>query len=64
MSNFISTHWGTYKFSVDKNQKLSLTNWDSDPSPTEFGLGLADAVTDDLRTVSYTHLTLPTILLV
>jgi len=49
MSNFISTHWGTYKFSVDKNQKLSLTNWESDPSPTEFGLGLADAATDDLR---------------
>ena len=49
MSNFISTHWGTYKFSVDKNQKLSLANWESDPSPTEFGIGLADAATDDLR---------------
>ena len=49
MSNFISTHWGTYKFSVDKNQKLSLTNWESYPSPTEFGIGLADAATDDLR---------------
>ena len=25
--NFVSSHWGTYKFSVDKNKKIQLDNW-------------------------------------
>jgi biotin/methionine sulfoxide reductase len=47
--NFVSSHWGTYKFSVDKNKKIQLDNWGLDSSPTEFGLGLADAAVDHLR---------------
>jgi len=47
--NFVSSHWGTYKFSVDKNKKIKLDNWELDSSPTEFGLGLADAAIDNLR---------------
>ncbi|WP_416679015.1 molybdopterin-dependent oxidoreductase [Candidatus Pseudothioglobus sp. Uisw_016] len=47
--NFVSSHWGTYKFSVDKNKKIQLDNWGLDSSPTEFGLGLADAAIDNLR---------------
>ena len=49
MSNYISTHWGTYKVSQDKNNKIKLENWELDSSPTEFGLGLTDAAVDDLR---------------
>ena len=47
--NFVSSHWGTYNFSVDKNKKIQLDNWGLDSSPTEFGLGLADAAVDHLR---------------
>ena len=47
--NYVSSHWGTYKFSVDKNKKIKLDNWELDSSPTEFGLGLADAAIDNLR---------------
>jgi len=47
--NYVSTHWGTYKFSVDANKKIKLDNWELDSSPTEFGLGLADAAIDNLR---------------
>ena len=47
--NFVSSHWGTYNFSVDKNKKIQLDNWGLDSSPTEFGLGLADAAIDNLR---------------
>jgi len=49
MSNYVSTHWGTYKFSKDENNKIHLDNWELDSSPTEFGLGLADAANDHLR---------------
>ena len=49
MSNYVSTHWGTYKFSVDENNKIKLDNWELDSSPTEFGLGLVDAANDKLR---------------
>ena len=49
MGNYVSTHWGTYKFSVDENNKIKLDNWELDSSPTEFGLGLADAANDELR---------------
>ena len=49
MSNYIGTHWGTYKFFKDKNKKIKLDNFELDPSPNKYGLGLADAVTDDLR---------------
>ena len=47
--NFVSSHWGTYNFSVDRNKKIQLDNWGLDSSPTEFGLGLADAAIDNLR---------------
>ena len=47
--NFVSSHWGTYNFSVDKNKKIQLDNWGLDSAPTEFGLGLADAAIDNLR---------------
>ena len=47
--NFVSLHWGTYNFSVDKNKKIQLDNWGLDSSPTEFGIGLADAAIDNLR---------------
>ena len=47
--NFVSSHWGTYNFSVDKNKKIQLDNWGLDSSPTEFGIGLADAAIDNLR---------------
>ena len=49
MSNYVSTHWGTYKFSVDENKKIKLNSWELDSSPTKFGLGLADAANDELR---------------
>lgn len=49
MPNYISTHWGTYKVSQDRTNKIKLENWELDSSPTEFGLGLADAAVDDLR---------------
>ena len=49
MSNYVSTHWGTYKFSLDENKKIKLDHWELDSSPTEFGLGLADAAVDELR---------------
>ena len=49
MSNYVSTHWGTYKFSVGENNKIKLDNWELDSSPTEFGLGLVDAANDKLR---------------
>ena len=49
MSDYISTHWGTYKFSMDKDNKIKLDNWELDLSPTEFGLDLAEAAIDDLR---------------
>jgi len=49
MSDYISTHWGTYKFSKDKDNKIKLDNWELDTSPTQFGLGLAEAAVDDLR---------------
>ena len=26
MSNFVTTHWGTYKFSVDKSKKIKSGN--------------------------------------
>ena len=47
--NFVSSHWGTYNFSVDRNKKIQLDNWGLDSSPTEFGIGLADAAIDNLR---------------
>jgi|TARA_B110000438_G_scaffold44823_1_gene44824 biotin/methionine sulfoxide reductase len=43
MSDYISTHWGTYKFSKDKDKKIKLDNWEFDTSPTQFRLGLAEA---------------------
>ena len=46
MSSFVSTHWGTYRFSEDANKKIKLANWNLDSSPTKFGLGLADAAND------------------
>ena len=49
MSNYVSTHWGTYKFSLDENKKIKLDHWELDSSPTDFGLGLADAAVDELR---------------
>ena len=49
MSNYVSTHWGTYKVSQDRSNKIKLDNWELDSCPTEFGLGLADAAVDDLR---------------
>ena len=49
MTDYVSTHWGTYKFSKDNNKKVKLDNWALDSSPTEFGLGLADAAIDNLR---------------
>ena len=49
MSNYIGTHWGTYKFFKDKNNKLKLDNFELDPFPNEYGLGLAEAAIDDLR---------------
>ena len=49
MSNYVSTHWGTYSFSRDANKKIKLANWNLDSSPTKFGLGLADAANDSLR---------------
>ena len=49
MSNYVSTHWGTYSFSKDANKKIKLANWNLDSSPTKFGLGLADAANDSLR---------------
>ena len=49
MSNYIGTHWGTYKFFKDKNEKIKLDNFELDPSPNEYGLGLANAATDNLR---------------
>ena len=49
MSNYVSTHWGTYKFSLDENKKIKLDHCELDSSPTEFGLGLADAAVDELR---------------
>jgi len=49
MPNYVSTHWGTYKVSQDITNKIKLENWELDSSPTEFGLGLADAAVDDLR---------------
>jgi biotin/methionine sulfoxide reductase len=47
--NFVSSHWGTYRSSVDKSKKILLGNWELDFSPTEFGLGLADAAIGNLR---------------
>ena len=49
MSNYVSTHWGTYKVFQDKDKKIKLENWELDSYPTKFGLGLADASIDDLR---------------
>ena len=49
MSNHVSTHWGTYKFSRDKEKKIKLDSWELDSKPTKFGLGLADASIDELR---------------
>ena len=49
MSNYVSTHWGTYKVSQDRSNNIKLENWELDSCPTEFGLGLADAAVDDLR---------------
>ena len=49
MSNYVRTHWGTYKVSQDRTNKIKLENWELDSCPTEFGLGLGDAAVDDLR---------------
>ena len=49
MTNYIGTHWGTYKFFKDKKEQIKLDNFEIDPSPTEYGLGLAEAAIDDLR---------------
>ena len=49
MSDYIGTHWGTYKFFKDKNEKLKLDNFEIDPLPNEYGLGLAEAAIDNLR---------------
>ena len=39
MSNYVSTHWGTYKYFKDKDKKIKLKNWELDSYPTKFGLG-------------------------
>ena len=49
MSNYVGTHWGTYKFFKDKKDKIKLDNFELDPSPNEYGLGLAEAAIDNLR---------------
>ncbi len=49
MSDYISTHWGTYKVYQDKDNKIKLDSWELDARPTKFGLGLADASIDELR---------------
>ena len=49
MTNYIGTHWGTYRFLKDKNEKIKLDNFELDPFPSEYGLGLADAAIDHLR---------------
>ena len=62
MTNFVSTHWGTYETSKNNQNNIKINKWSKDPNPSDFGLGFLDAATSDLRInpVSYTHLTLPT----
>ena len=49
MTNFVSTHWGTYETSKNNQNNIKINNWSKDPNPSDFGLGFLDAATSDLR---------------
>ena len=49
MTNFVSTHWGTYEISKNNEQNIKLNKWSKDPNPSNFGLGFLESATSDLR---------------
>ena len=49
MTNFVSTHWGTYETSKNNQSNIKINKWSKDPNPSDFGLGFLDAATSDLR---------------
>jgi len=49
MTNFVSTHWGTYETSKNNQNNIKINKWSKDPNPSNFGLGFLDAATSDLR---------------
>ena len=49
MTNFVSTHWGTYETSKNNQNNIKINKWSKDPNPSDFGLGFLDAATSDLR---------------
>ena len=49
MTNFVSTHWGTYEISKNNELYIKLNKWSKDPNPSNFGLGFLESATSDLR---------------
>ena len=49
MTNFVSTHWGTYEILKNNEQNIKLNKWSKDPNPSNFGLGFLESATSDLR---------------
>ena len=49
MTNFVSTHWGTYETSKKNEQNIQISKWAKDPNPSNFGLGFLESATSDLR---------------
>ena len=49
MTNFVSTHWGTYETSKKDGNDIKINKWSKDPDPSNFGLGFLEAARSDLR---------------
>ena len=49
MTNFVSTHWGTYETSKKDGNNIKINKWSKDPDPSNFGLGFLEAARSDLR---------------
>ncbi len=47
MTNFVSTHWGTYETSKNNQNNIKINKWSKDPNPSDFGLGFLDAATSE-----------------
>ncbi len=49
MTNFVSTHWGTYETSKKNGNNIKISKWSKDLDPSNFGLGFLEAARSDLR---------------
>ena len=52
MTNFVSTHWGTYETSKKDGNDIKINKWSKDPDPSNFGLGFLEAARSESTLLS------------